>query len=112
MALFKNLFRTPKHQRYDYKPRYWDEEKELLEKRLKRIEMLQQDGAEAMKARIASGMRRGYLADKGYRRKQVRKSNLLLLGIMIVLIVSVLLFLYEILPELSQFMGGDSPVSN
>jgi hypothetical protein len=58
MAL-RRFIKLPKHQQYQYKPRYWDPEKDELKERLDRIEALKKGDTEGMKARIASGMKRG-----------------------------------------------------
>jgi hypothetical protein len=51
MALLR-FFRVPKHQQYDYKPRFWDPKKEELQERLDRIEKIQ--GGDPMRLRPAS----------------------------------------------------------
>lgn len=104
MAGFK-FFRVPKHQQFEYKPRYWDPRKEELQKRLADIEALRQEGLEGTKARISSGLRRSsYLADSSYRRRQVLRSNLLLVGIIVALLIIAYLLLTVYLPE---FGGGN-----
>ena len=47
MAVFRFL-KLPKHQKYDYIPRYWDPQKEELDERLKRIEDIKSGDAEAV----------------------------------------------------------------
>ncbi|MEN0005267.1 MAG: hypothetical protein AAF798_14030 [Bacteroidota bacterium] len=99
MALLR-FFRVPKHQQYDYKPRYWDPKKEELKERLAQIEQLKNNDAEAAKARISSGFRRGYQANNVSRKGQVLRSNLVLLAIVGILVVFTYMFLTVYLPEI------------
>lgn len=100
------IFRTPKPQHFDYKPRYYDPEKEAREERLKRLRALRDEGVDGSKARISSGLKRGYLGSSTIRRRQVRRSNLILLGIVVLLIVLVYLFLTVYLPRIEGYFGG------
>lgn len=100
----RSLFRVPKHQQFDYKPMYYDPQKEELEERLKSLRELQQEDIEGTKARIASGMRSTYQADQAYRKQQVLRSNLILVGVVIMLIILGYMLLNVYLPQLNQFM--------
>ena len=73
---------TPR--KFDYIPRYYDPQKEELKERLAQYK--DEKDQEGMKDRIRSGMRQKYNADSGYRSSQVKKSNLRLLYIIIILI--------------------------
>lgn len=100
MAVLR-FFRVPKHQQYDYKPRYWDPKKEELEERLKQIEERSGNDPQAIKARLAGGgFRRGYQSDGSYRKRQVLRSNAILMGIVVVLIIFSYLFLSVYLPQI------------
>lgn len=103
MALLR-FFRVPKHQQYDYKPRYWDPKKEELEDRLKRIEQMQGNDAASIKARLSGGFRRGFEASGQTRQKQVFRSNLILIGIVVVLILFSYMFLSVYLPEIVNML--------
>lgn len=105
MALRK-FIKLPKHQQYQYKPRYWDPEKEELKERLQRIEALKQGDTEGMKARIASGIKRGYKADSRERNKQMTRSNLVLLIIVIFLLGVSYVFMTVYLPEIINKIEG------
>ena len=105
MAL-RRFIKLPKHQQYQYKPRYWDPEKEELKERLQRIEALKQGDTEGMKARIASGMKRGYKADSRERNKQMTRSNLVLLIIVIFLLGVSYVFMTVYLPEIINKIEG------
>ncbi|MEM9887716.1 MAG: hypothetical protein AAF849_17610 [Bacteroidota bacterium] len=90
------FFRTPKPQRFEYKPRYYDESKEELKDRIRSAEQSNEYSAEGAKQRISGGFRRktsGYKANKGYRSQQVKRSNFRLFIIIAVLfMVGYLLF--------------------
>lgn len=100
----RSLFRVPKHQQFDYKPMYYDPQKEELEERLKSLRELQKEDLEGTKARIASGMRSSYQADQAYRQRQVLRSNLILAGVVIMLLILGYMLLNVYLPQLNQFM--------
>ena len=105
MALF-SIFKTPKHQKFDYKPRYWDPAKEDLDNRIKQA---QGADTEAMKARISRGFRRGSTA--GYAEKRAierRRSNKILLITVIVLVFLCYLFLTVYLPEIVEMVEGNA----
>lgn len=105
MAL-RRFIKLPKHQQYQYKPRYWDPEKDELKERLDRIEALKKGDTEGMKARIASGMKRGYKADSRARNKQMTRSNLVLLFIVIFLLGASYVFMTVYLPEIINKIEG------
>jgi len=62
MAIF-SIFKTPKHQKYKYIPRFYDPDKEDLERRLEKAKKMRTDDPEGMKMRISSGLRRGNVKD-------------------------------------------------
>lgn len=99
MALLR-FFKLPKHQQYDYKPRFWDPKKEELEERLKRINEIQEGGTSGAKARISGGFRRGYSMDSKSRSRQVMRSNLMLIGIVVALVVLSYVMISVYLPQI------------
>lgn len=101
------IFRTPQHQQFDYKPRFWDPKREEMEERLQRIDELERGGVEGARARIRGGFRRGssYLADGRVRRRMVMRSNAILLGILVGLIVLCYFLLRMYLPELDAWLA-------
>lgn len=102
MALLK-FFKLPKNQQYDYKPRYWDPDKEELQKRIREAEERKGSSAEAVRGRLAAGgFKRGYSADNRLRQRQVLRSNLILVGIIVLLILLSYLFLTMYLPEIVE----------
>lgn len=105
MALLR-FFRVPKHQRYEYKPRYWDPQKEELQERLDRINQIQGEGTEAMKARISSGLKRGYRGDQRLRKQRAMRSNLILIGVIVLLVLLAYAMLTIYLPGLVESIEG------
>lgn len=84
-----NFFRsskTPKPQSFNYIPRYYDPRKEDLERRIKAQQATGADNTEAMKTRIATNLRHRIADSKDFRRRKVVKSNLTIIGIIILLL--------------------------
>ncbi|NNE29105.1 MAG: hypothetical protein HKN16_05690 [Saprospiraceae bacterium] len=101
------VFRTPRHQRFEYNPRYWNPDKEERENRLKRAQQMKEEGnVEGMKARISTGLRRGGARDTDYRRKMVQKANFRLMTVLISLIVITITVIWIFLPELITALFG------
>ncbi|PSR12980.1 MAG: hypothetical protein DA408_14805 [Bacteroidetes bacterium] len=99
----RKIFKVPVHQKFSYKPMHYDPRKEELEERLRTLTELQRDDIAGAKSRIASGLRSGYLADQTYRQQQIRRSNLVIVGVVIMLLVLGYLLLNVYLPELTKF---------
>ena len=111
MALLR-FFKVPKHQQYEYKPRFWDPKKEEMEERLKQIDEMKGDGPEAIKARLSSGLRRGYAKDTSVRKQQVMRSNVILLVIIVALVVVSYLVLTVYLPRMVEMMDASGGAAN
>ena len=79
------FFHLPRSKAYGYKPRFYDERKEELEKRLKAIDqelaMEERMGTEAYVSNI-KGQMRGYMREA---RKQKKKNNIRLAIILAIL---------------------------
>ncbi len=56
--MISRMFKTPGHQRYNYKPRYYDPKKEELEEKMKKAKSIKEGDKAAIKSRISSNMRR------------------------------------------------------
>ncbi len=89
MAAFR-FTKIPKPNRFEYKTRFLDLEKEELQKRLRRIESLENGDAttEEVKMRIQSAFKtRGSRsqAERSFRSSQARRSNIILLAVIIML---------------------------
>jgi len=76
--------KRPKPRKFDFIPRYYDPDKEELESRLAQYkdEMNEEERA---KHRIRTGLRNKYYGDSEFRSSQVKKSNLRLVYIIIIL---------------------------
>lgn len=98
MALF-GLFKRVKNQTFDYKPRFYDPDKEARDERLKRYNDLGSPkyDVSGSRDRIRSGLRsrQGYMADAGYRSREIRNSNFRLIAIILVLALATVLLLYS-----------------
>lgn len=97
MALL-NIFRNPKPRQFDYKPMYYDAEKEEREALLRAASAAgaEDTSPEAMKARIQQGFRmRRQPVDRGYRRRYERRSNRLVIAIAVVLSVFAMYLIFK-----------------
>lgn len=108
MALLR-FFRPPKHQRYEYRPRYYDPAKEDLKERLRLADRKKSNDAESTKARIAAGFGRrsgsgSYLVSAEARRQSTYRSNMRLVIVFVVLVVGTILVLLEFLPNLLEML--------
>jgi len=76
------------------------------------VKQIQGEGTEAMKARISSGLKRGYRGDERLRKQRVMRSNLVLIGVIAVLCVLSYLVLTIYLPEIVEAVegSGSTPV--
>ena len=86
MARF-SIFSTPKHQRFQYKPMYWDPKKEKTEAFKARISQIKDKDVEGTKARITSGLKTGYGGDPKLRSKLIKQSNIRIMGIIGMLVL-------------------------
>ena len=94
MAIF-SFFKKPLHQKFDYKPRFYDAEKEERKARLARYQE-GNGGEDAMKSRISAGFKRkSRSGGAGYSSK---KRNLRLVAILVVLVWMTYHFLEKYLP--------------
>ncbi|MEM9917462.1 MAG: hypothetical protein AAF990_05165 [Bacteroidota bacterium] len=100
---FRFLNRTPKHQRFEYIPRYWDPDKEELKQRIESVQKAREGDPEAIKERISGGFRRGYNSDRKYRNQQVRRSNIVLLAVIAALVLLTFLFIQVYLPSIAEY---------
>lgn len=106
MGLFSR--RTPKHHTFEYKPRYWDPDKEEREERRKKRERLRDQGLEGTKERIRSGFvtSRGGAAANRYRNQQVRKSSMTFIIVAVALILLTVYAMTVWMPELEAWLGN------
>lgn len=104
---FLRFMKLPSNNRYEYKPRFYDEKKEALERRLRRNRESEEADAELVKDRISQGFRRRFEASDGarsFQRSQSRKSNIRLLAVIAVLLALCYVVLANYLPRLIAFI--------
>ena len=106
MSFFKFNKRT-KHKRFDYIPRFYDPQKEELEKLVNSYK--ETDDTSMVKDRIRSGLRNRYRGDSNYKRSQERSANIRLLSIIFILFLLAYLILKSdtIGRMMESFMGGN-----
>ena len=88
---FLKFNKRPKHKKFDYIPRYYDPQKEELEKIVDAYK--DTNDASAAKNRIRSGLRSKYRGDSSYKRAQERSANIRLISIIFVLFLIAYLIL-------------------
>ncbi len=101
------FFKTPKPQQFEYVPRFYDPEKEALEKRIEQAKACKQGGEAAIKERIRDGLRKSTTYNPRYRKLKadaVLRSNLLLLAIVVVLLLLTYMLLTVYLPKLEGLL--------
>ncbi len=103
MSFFK-IFHRPKPKQYRYFPRFYDPDKEDLERRLRNAKGSMGNDTEALKARISSGLRNKHLADRNFKKKLIIRSNLILFGSIVVLLILTYYLLTKYLPSLIQIL--------
>lgn len=87
-----NFFKTPKHQRYNYIPRFYDPKKEDLEQRMEKYKG--KDGkndVNAVKERLSGGFRKGsgsgsFKVRAEMRAAETKRSNRVLLMVVVFLL--------------------------
>jgi len=98
MALF-NFLKTTKPIAFDFKPRFYDQEKEARQQRLKELNSMGEPDTEGMKNRISGGFRRSTdLSALHLRRKLVMRSNLMVMALVMILAIGAFLLLNVWLP--------------
>ena len=103
MALF-SFFKTPRHQKFEYKPRYWDPEKEELNRRIEAAKRENKD-PDAIKSRISSGMRRHYKYGSRSNSRGSKKSTIRLFVIIGFLLLFTYYFLVVYLPRFEEYLN-------
>ncbi len=106
MAIIGGFFKKQKHQRFEYKPRYWDPQKEELEQRVKAAQGMADNDPESIKRRISKNWRRNYKSNSRSSYKSSKRSTIMLLMIIGVLLVSSYYFLTVYLPIIEQRLGN------
>lgn len=102
MALF-TFFKKPQHQKFEYKPRYWNPEKEDLDRRIE-LAKRENDNPTAMKSRIAQGLQRRRNSSSRNNSGNSKKSTIRLLVIIGILLLLSYYFLVVYLPRIEEFL--------
>lgn len=83
--MFESGFgKRPKHKKFGYIPRFYDEEKERLQQTVDRHQGDTSD-ADKVKERISAGLRHRYTGDEAYKKSHVKKSNLRIVYVLVIL---------------------------
>ncbi len=106
MAIF-SFFRTPRHQKFNYVPRYYNPIKEKIDEIVKGHEHDANNDTELIKSRISSTFRRrGTGGNTAYSQVARRRSNYLLLAIIAILLALTYAFLTVYLPRFIDLVEG------
>lgn len=113
MAAFR-FTKVPKPNRFEYKTRFYNPEKEELQQKLRRIEKLEKGEytSEEAKTRIQSTFKRRTgrtQVDRSFRSNQARRSNIMLLAIIIILALAAYYLVNQNLSGLIQLMETPNP---
>lgn len=90
-----SLFKNKRPHQFDYQPLYWDPKKEALQERIKQIEhdIALEKGEKLPPLRT---IQKGFIHEAaGHRRRQVRKSNLRIILILMGLFLFFYYYLYR-----------------
>ena len=104
MALF-NWLKPQKPVGFTYRPRFFEEEKSELQRKLKEAREARGGDPEKIKERIRRDLRRksGYRTDRALRQKQLFRSNVLVLVIIVGLVVVTYAVLELYLPSIIKY---------
>ena len=104
MAGFR-FVKNIKPREFTYESRYYDADKDELERRLAGVKGSQGKDIDAVKLRIADGLHRTQNVNKEWKSKLTKQSNYRLLLVLMVLMLIILVlffFYYPILLQISQ----------
>jgi hypothetical protein len=94
-----------KNQTFRYIPRFYDPEKERIKRRVEEMRKANENSIEGMKYRISRGMAGHTEGSRKFKKKQVLKSNYIVLGVFFILIVLFILFIQYYLPRITEVFG-------
>jgi len=86
------MFKMPGHQRFEYRPRHFDPDKEEFQRRMRSNEILDYDDKDELRFRMSEGMRRKRMYSKGSGAGSMR-SNITVAVIAVVLAMMAYLLL-------------------
>lgn len=103
---FINFGNRIKHRKFEYVPRYYDQEKEERDARIRQYTSGNSDSdTELAKSRIKAGFRQKYRAEEdAYSSRSKKKSNRILMMVMVLLLVVCYIFLTEHLPRIVAYL--------
>lgn len=99
------MFKTIGNQRYEYKPRYYDPDKEVMKERLKLRKKVKAGDKDAIKQSMRNTMRRK--RDKQETSDYIAKSNVTILVVFTALVLIAVLALNMYLPEFLEVVLGE-----
>lgn len=102
--MISRMFKTIDNQRYDYKPRYYDPDKEVLQERIRLREKMKSGDKDAIKLSMRNSMRRQ--RDKKETSDYIAKSNVTILVVFTALLLIAVLALNVYLPEFLEVVLG------
>ena len=85
------MFRMPKHQRFEYRPRHYDPVKEELNRRIQDKELIDYSDKDELRLRISEGIKRKRTYSKASKEGMLRSNILVALIAMILLLMSLLI---------------------
>ena len=106
MGLF-SFFKAPRHQRFNYQPRYYDPNKDKVQEIISQYkeDPTSEKGIESAKARISSNFRSSYARKGGRQTSQFNKrSNIMLIAIILALLFLAYVLLNSYLPRIIQYL--------
>ena len=100
--MISKMIKSIGNQRYEYKPRYYNPDKEAMDERMNLRKKAKAGDKDAIKARMRDSMRRQ--KDKKQNTQIVAKSNVMVLGIFAILLILTMIALNSYLPEVLEVM--------
>ncbi|MFT5834367.1 MAG: hypothetical protein ACI97N_002006 [Cognaticolwellia sp.] len=100
--MISKMIKSIGNQRYEYKPRYYNPDKEAMDERMNLRKRAKAGDKDAIKARMRDSMRRQ--KDKKQNTQIVAKSNVMVLGIFAILLILTMIALNSYLPEVLEVM--------
>ena len=104
MALF-GMFKHTKHQKFEYKPRFYDEQKERVEEVKAKYSTEHSGNTELSKSRLRKGFRRRFEGEREVVKSSNRKANTRVLIILVILIVWFAYLIMKYLPNIVRLLS-------
>jgi len=112
MSIFSrfSFFKTPKHKKFDPVPRFYDQQKEYIEEKMRRIKSLNDEDKQQQYDRIRSNIRSSFRENRngfGFNRRQRRQSyasNIRLVVILIFIIIITYILLTRYFSDIEELL--------